>query len=600
MWRHDIYRALQLTERRYGNRYIIVQTEAEIDNGQYLTEQESMWFEGEFGNGNEGDNILQFSRGMERPNTEGRREGPGSVPDVVSAFRVNHDRERRGCRSDGNIANIHQRLASISTDGLFYRPPTDDPVIGRRIVERARAMCKKREIVRSVCFFNSLRHLSAICTKLGSSRRPYLGPGLRIIGIHYENEERTCGHIHILHDCNRNRGSCRCTFLSDVGHIFHAKGTKYVSDFSTEDLIRYLLYLCQEGRELAYVFLDDRRATLPSKNALLQIGGYTGDSGTRTMEEVLRGYDSPFWASERCSSATIQDVPDGDRRGSRRGWISVGSKRLTREEKMQKFILKYYHVPLEDILRSSCWLGSEFRYVRQGDKVFQIVCDTITSDWIHKSLEDIHYFWQGKEYLFWKDPKWITLNGPRYTICESVDIASRLLMYQFGSEDGVMAFLDDVVKLLDRKESKKNCLEICSPPSAGKNFFIDPLLLYLGSFGQIANANRNNMFAFDNCFNKRVLLMNEPNFEASFREQLLMLFAGDTFSAQAKYKSVSPLAKTPVIVLTNDSPFPNKACWNDRMYRYRWRRCDWLKECKFKLDPLFFIALCKKYNVDTF
>jgi len=193
----------------------------------------------------------------------------------------------------------------------------------------------------------------------------------------------------------------------------------------------------------------------------------------------------------------------------------------------------------------------------------------------------------------------VKVNGLRYDVTESVQIAEQLLLFQFGSEDAIRGFLEDVVSLLDRKNPKKNCLEIESPPSAGKNFFFDPIFLLMGSMGQIANANRNNMFAFDNCFNKRVLLFNEPRFENSFREQLLMLFAGDTFSAQGKYKNIAEIVKTPVVVLTNSSPFPNQNCWNDRMFRYRWKRCDFLKECKHKLNPMYFIALCNKYNVDV-
>jgi hypothetical protein len=46
-------------------------------------------------------------------------------------------------------------------------------------------------------------------------------------------------------------------------------------------------------------------------------------------------------------------------------------------------------------------------------------------------------------------------------------------------------------------------------------------------------------FPLDNCFNKHVLYFNEPNFENSFQETLLMLFAGDPISEQAKYKSVA-------------------------------------------------------------
>jgi hypothetical protein len=90
--------------------------------------------------------------------------------------------------------------------------------------------------------------------------------------------------------------------------------------------------------------------------------------------------------------------------------------------------------------------------------------------------------------------------------------------------------------MLDRKNPKLNCFEIQSPPSAGKNYFIDPILLVMGTFGQITNANINNMLAYDNCFNKRVALMNEPRFENAFRERLLMVFLVTRFQHEASIR----------------------------------------------------------------
>jgi hypothetical protein len=55
---------------------------------------------------------------------------------------------------------------------------------------------------------------------------------------------------------------------------------------------------------------------------------------------------------------------------------------------------------------------------------------------------------------------------------------------------------------------------------------------------------KNNQFPLDNCFNKVVLYFNEPNFENSFRETLLMLFAGDPISEKAKYRSVFQIVRT--------------------------------------------------------
>jgi hypothetical protein len=56
-------------------------------------------------------------------------------------------------------------------------------------------------------------------------------------------------------------------------------------------------------------------------------------------------------------------------------------------------------------------------------------------------------------------------------------------------------------------------------------------------------------------FNKRVLYFNEPNFEGSFANKLLMIFAGDPISDQGKYKNGAQICRTPAIVTGNSSPF---------------------------------------------
>jgi hypothetical protein len=63
-----------------------------------------------------------------------------------------------------------------------------------------------------------------------------------------------------------------------------------------------------------------------------------------------------------------------------------------------------------------------------------------------------------------------------------------------------------------------------------------------------------------------VLYFNEPNFEPSFRDKLLMLLAGDTLSDQAKYKSVRQIVRTPVIITTNVSQFPREMKWNGAVH----------------------------------
>jgi len=74
----------------------------------------------------------------------------------------------------------------------------------------------------------------------------------------------------------------------------------------------------------------------------------------------------------------------------------VGKKGLVSfESKMHKLIIDHMHVPLDSIVRSSQWLNSEFRFIRSGSREFQVVCDAITAEWVHYTLDDLVMF--GKE-----------------------------------------------------------------------------------------------------------------------------------------------------------------------------------------------------------
>jgi hypothetical protein len=171
-------------------------------------------------------------------------------------------------------------------------------------------------------------------------------------------------------------------------------------------------------------------------------------------------------------------------------------------------------------------------------------------------------------------------------------------MFQFGnSEDQVISFCTNLSKLLNRETKKQNCLEIISPPSSGKNWFLDPLLIFMTSKGQISNAKKGNNFPLDNCFNKRVLFFNEPRLEPTFYETLLMLFAGDPMSEQAKFRSVCEIIRTPVIVTANSSAFPREKRWNCRLFRYKWKECELLNDLQHRLNPMFFVHLLKKLAI---
>jgi hypothetical protein len=257
-------------------------------------------------------------------------------------------------------------------------------------------------------------------------------------------------------------------------------------------------------------------------------------------------------------------------------------------------------VPLDAIVRSEVWLSSPFKFIRTSDPTFKDVMDVINCEFVYMSVKDLEEFWNEKDTNrhFWDSKESELLGLKPYNVKDSVELVDKFLHFQFNGDINLISeFLSNLCNVLNRLSGKRNTVEVISPPSSGKNWFFDPILTFMGSYGQIMNAKKNTQFPLDNCFNKRVLYFNEPNFENSFQETLLMLFAGDPLNDHAKYKSVAQIVRTPVIVTGNRTPFSKEARWNDRMFRYNWKRCELLQQINKKLNPLFFVNVLKKYNI---
>ncbi|KAL3272069.1 hypothetical protein HHI36_022531 [Cryptolaemus montrouzieri] len=177
-------------------------------------------------------------------------------------------------------------------------------------------------------------------------------------------------------------------------------------------------------------------------------------------------------------------------------------------------------------------------------------------------------------------------------------ICNELLEYQLG--DNVLDFKRMLINILESNIPKLNCMCIVSPPSAGKNFFFDGVRDYLLNVGQMCNPNRSNHFAYQDCYNKRIIIWNEPNYESSELENLKMLFAGDNLSANVKNKPQANVKRTPVIILSNNEPaFVRHHAFRDRIVTYYWKSAPYLKEYDKKPLPLACIN-CLKKNLNFF
>ncbi|KAF5287348.1 hypothetical protein FQA39_LY15951 [Lamprigera yunnana] len=184
---------------------------------------------------------------------------------------------------------------------------------------------------------------------------------------------------------------------------------------------------------------------------------------------------------------------------------------------------------------------------------------------------------------WWKKATMRLYNAPNgevsdyyYTLEESLLITEKVIMYQcWDNKDKFIQFLMDCISICDKLKPKINCLFIQSDPNADKNFIMDSILHYYFNFGLV---------------DKRILMLNEPSCEPSAFETLKMLFGGDNFNVKIKCESDTVLLRTPIIILSNNDPFPRDEAFRSRMIYYKWRTCPMLKDYK-KILPLTFYLL---------
>ena len=119
------------------------------------------------------------------------------------------------------------------------------------------------------------------------------------------------------------------------------------------------------------------------------------------------------------------------------------------------------------------------------------------------------------------------------------------------------------------------------------------------NYGQLGQANRHNVFAFQEAPNKRILVWNEPNYESSLTDTIKMMMGGDPYTVRVKHSMDTHVRRTPVIILTNNEvPFLAEKAFADRIVKFKWLAAPFLKDVEFKPYPMAFFDLLMKYNIN--
>ena len=153
-------------------------------------------------------------------------------------------------------------------------------------------------------------------------------------------------------------------------------------------------------------------------------------------------------------------------------------------------------------------------------------------------------------------------------------------------------FLNDAICLMDRRKPKVNCLWFHGKTNAGKSYLARAFQRIAMDYHSVPSGS--NRFMFQNCVNKRLIVMNEPFLDESAIEATKEVLEGTGCYVPVKAKADQYLRSTPVLITSNTYlwQFNSQAkepllsrCFKGYLDM---QTCDFLKLAKKELHPLFF------------
>lgn len=263
------------------------------------------------------------------------------------------------------------------------------------------------------------------------------------------------------------------------------------------------------------------------------------------------------------------------------------------KQETKALLLKYYPCPLSAIRDVNEFRNNNLLSDPKNREYIEAAFIDFGKDVNQMSIREIYEILKGHT-----DP--IFYAGMDYaTLEESLVMIEDLLKFQFeDSEEKITKFLVDLVDVLDKRIPKQNAFAVISPPSSGKNFFFDMITAICLNYGQLGQANKYNLFAFQEAPNKRLLLWNEPNYESAMTDTIKMMMGGDPYTVRVKYQGDTHVTRTPVLILTNNYVnFLQDSAFKDRIKVYKWRQAPFLKDIHVKPYPMAFFDLLNKYKI---
>lgn len=405
------------------------------------------------------------------------------------------------------------------------------------------------------------------------------------IGISIHND-----HVHSIHACPFSNQSCRCSFnkfkeaKEDRRRLL--RKPRAIENFTSRDWFNITKYFNTQGRRTTFFKIYDSIQRLPGEIADLSDLILSSQDVGRP-DSSLENCNDPLHIHDERERSYIPESIGSSRRRKRRHHIQPGGEGgvLGLTGLILEMLNKYAICPLSEIVHTEEYLQSPCVTKRLDSIEVKCALDTRCSILCNWDLEDYKLFYDNEKTVkIWSSRRLKDFDNYYLSFDESYNIIYSLLSYQMG--DLKKDFCATLYNILERRLPKRNCFVVVSPPSAGKNFFFDGIRDYFLNTGQMNNPNKYNQFAYQDCYNRRLIIWNEPNYENRETENLKMLFAGDCLSANVKCKPQANVKRTPVIVLTNVRPhFLNHYAFTDRTVCYQWNSCSMLKDILKKPRP---------------
>lgn len=162
-------------------------------------------------------------------------------------------------------------------------------------------------------------------------------------------------------------------------------------------------------------------------------------------------------------------------------------------------------------------------------------------------------------------------------------------------------FISDILNVMDKCKRKLNTLVLKGEPNSGKTFIAKSIQKACIFYGEVSQGTAGYSFMWQDCINKRVIIINEPFFDICMIEQLKVILEGTGTFVHKKNTSDEYLRPTPVIITTNNDIWSH--CLSaETAIRARCLRiydnlkpCDFLKRIKKDLNPLWMSIFAIRY-----